>query len=65
MGSTKKQFSQIWLDTRYESREKKEKKHSFIFGYLLEITIKIWRFQFFSLRNLVKLGHFFHEKSFV
>jgi hypothetical protein len=47
--SSIRRFSQIWLHTRYESREKKKRKKEkpelfYILGYLLEIIIKFWRF---------------------
>jgi hypothetical protein len=37
----------------------------YILGYLPELIVEIWRFEFFSFRNLVNLDHFSHEKSFV
>jgi len=52
----------FWLQTRYESRKKTES--SYILGYLRELIIKIWRFGFVFVQNLVSLGQFFHEKFF-
>jgi len=52
----------IWLHTRYESRKKTES--SYVLGYLQELIMKIWRFGFIFVQNLVSLGHFFHKKSF-
>jgi hypothetical protein len=34
-------------------------------AYLLELIIKFWQFEFVSFKNLMNLGHVFHEKSFV
>jgi hypothetical protein len=34
----------------------------YILGYLLELIIKIWRFEKKILQNLANLGQFFHEK---
>jgi hypothetical protein len=36
-----------------------------ILGYLLELIIEIRQFEKNILKNLVNVGHFFHEKSFV
>jgi hypothetical protein len=49
------------------SEMKVEKKPGsfYILGYLLELIVEIWRFEFFSFQNLANMDHFSHEKSFV
>ncbi len=61
---SRKWFSQNWLYTRNESREKA--KSLYVLGYLLELIIKIWRFGIlFFLQNLTNfLNLFIHKFSF-
>jgi hypothetical protein len=35
----------------------------YILGFLLEIIVEIWQFEFFSYQNSVNLDHFSHEKN--
>jgi hypothetical protein len=56
-----RELSQIWLQTRYESR-KKPKLFS-ILGYLVELIIRIWKSENFFLLNLANLAIFLHGKS--
>jgi hypothetical protein len=39
---------------------KVEKKPAsfYILGYLLELIVEIWRFEFFSFQNLANMDHF-------
>jgi hypothetical protein len=59
-------FRQIWLQTRYERILKKES--FYILGYLLELTIKIWRIWaiFLSMENpLYRLESLFSGQNLV
>jgi len=49
-----------------DMKVEKNQDPSKFFGYLLELNVEIWRFEFFFLfRNLAKFGPIFHEKSFI
>ncbi len=58
--SSIREFSQIWLQTRYESRKKTGS--FYILGYLLELSIKIWRSGIFCFLKSGELGPFFPWK---
>jgi hypothetical protein len=45
-------------------KKRKEKKRIYIFGYLLEITIKIWRFGIFFSSKSGEIGPFFPLEFF-
>ncbi len=49
----------------YKYGSRKKSKSFYIFGYLLELIIIIWRLVELFFRNLANLGHFFRGKSFL